>query len=1568
MKRLIAVLLAVTLIVSACAAPSGSSASSDSADGRSTGTDTASDSQTGEQSRGETGEGFVPAEESRENSAAEQSENSASERPENSDPEETQNGLVIIEEREDNYRSAAGRKKTKAADAEHSVLMAADESGESSPKVSQKKEYTVMVYIVGSNLESRYGSATNDIAEMRQAGLDYEKTNLLVYTGGSKRWVSDIPSTSNNVLDLSRDREEGDSRERIVAHTDKSANMGIPQTLSAFVNYCTQNYPADHYGLVLWNHGGGPLWGYGSDELFRNDSLLLEELRSAMDATAFGPGHNAQEKNGQDQSGPGQNSPDRLRLDWVGFDACLMGGLESARLWQNYADYLVGSEELEPGRGWDYTFLSVLNETSEPGKVVSRIVDSYGGYYEQNRSQFFNPDVTLSALDLSKTDEVVSAADRLFAAMRADIGEGKYALLNQARGRAKAFGLSASDSKAEAYDLIDLRDLAVKTGSMYPEESGALEKAVDGMVVGFVSNVEGAGGVSIYLPGDNRELYEVAQELYTQEEILSDEYGEFVDAYTGEWFAGSDTDWTLAELQKGNRDWTLQLTAEQAKYASECSYTVLFRNGWGDYQIATCNVRVYADENNILHVPTDPLLLTAETDLQESARPWACYQVSDSDGGSVYKTAGTILSGGHEFSSFDKSVDEEVSISVKNERGERETTIQDVISDSGGVSQSGKGSVDVSGYRSIVDAGGDTICPVRDENGRMKPYSEWEYKGYLFYQLAIDDSFRFFMKPSSEFEVDCICQVTVKDVNGILHGTEFVELDPDREDEKTETETDEGTLYFDIKEDHAELTKYEGQDISLTVPASVSGKPVTVVGKSAFAGKSALESVTLPDCVTQIGKSAFYNTGGLRQIDLPAQLETIGMTAFRESGIEQIQLPEGLKKIGRAAFIYSGLKSVKIPDSVEEIGGAPFAGCRALTEIIVGDDQNYKSVDGVLYTKDGRRLIQYPAGKGSGEYAVEEGTQEIGYGAFAMSSLERVKFPDTLLTIDNNAFFECYALTQLQLPDSLQRIGSMAFGRDREAEEAVKGRIHLDSVRIGPQVSSIGTDAFTALEIEAFEVDEANAVYASSGGFITNKAGDTIQTAPTGTGDSIVIPEGITALQSGLFTTFDEHMGFYVPDSVFRFSENVFPKGKETSKETGKLEEVYHCTLHCSEGSAAWEYAAKYGIARDSVTDPEAENYETAGEDGEYGKFYYRVFRDHAELYAYKESKGAETGTLEIPSSYEGLPVTALRFDEDAKEKKLNYSIGVDKIVIPEPVKEIDIDFLRGHAFLSEMEVSPDNSAFSSTEGVLFTADGKTLVCYPVRKGGAEYVIPDGVETLGEKAFALNEEIERVTMPRSLRVIGKEGFVTCRNLRGAEFNKGLKEIGDQAFMYTILENVQLPSSVEWIGSGAFLLNDNFGEIVLPGKLRKLGYAAFEADFGKTFTQEVIRIPADLQIELCFLERVLFERYEVDPDSTFYKEEDGILMSRDGTQLVSVPTLREGKLYVPEGTLAINYYALNGCDLITDIYLPDSLLDVGNIGVTDKETGDFKYVIHCHEDSEARRKLDAKKVPWEAIGN
>ena len=350
---------------------------------------------------------------------------------------------------------------------------------------------------MGSNLESRSGAATNDLLEMTDAGLDHNRTNLVVYAGGCKRWVSNIPNTYNSVLEMRGDgsgdvaftSSNGDGF-LITAQTQEAADMGSPRTLSAFINYCTDNYPAKHYGLILWDHGGGPLWGYGSDELFGNDSLILQELRSAMDQTIFGSA--AQGQNIEQESSK--------KLDWVGFDACLMGNIESANLWKDYADYMVGSEELEPGRGWDYSFLSVINRTSDAREIVSGIVDSYAAYYEANRSRVFNPDITLAAMDLGKTEKLVSSTNSLFEAMREGIGQDRYALINQARARSKAFGLSVSPSKEEAYDLIDLRDFARNVGELYPQQSDSVIAALDEMIVKSAANVENAGGVSIY-PG-----------------------------------------------------------------------------------------------------------------------------------------------------------------------------------------------------------------------------------------------------------------------------------------------------------------------------------------------------------------------------------------------------------------------------------------------------------------------------------------------------------------------------------------------------------------------------------------------------------------------------------------------------------------------------------------------------------------------------------------------------------------------------------------------------------------------------------------------------------------------------------------------------------------------------------------------------------------------------------------------------------------------------------------------------------------------------------------------------------
>jgi len=218
-----------------------------------------------------------------------------------------------------------------------------------------EKDYTVMVYMIGSDLESRRENATKDMEEMEGAGLAYDNVNLLLYTGGAKRWVGDVPADRNNVIDMS-----ASGQNRIVAQTESNANMGAAETLTEFVNFCTSNYPAEHFALILWDHGGGSLWGYGADKLYSSDSLLLPEMDAAMASTVF--------------------AGDR-QLDIVGFDACLMATLENMAIWQKYADRMVASEELEPG-GRDGTIrslafwreISLLMPWQEPYLTVSAVI------------------------------------------------------------------------------------------------------------------------------------------------------------------------------------------------------------------------------------------------------------------------------------------------------------------------------------------------------------------------------------------------------------------------------------------------------------------------------------------------------------------------------------------------------------------------------------------------------------------------------------------------------------------------------------------------------------------------------------------------------------------------------------------------------------------------------------------------------------------------------------------------------------------------------------------------------------------------------------------------------------------------------------------------------------------------------------------------------------------------------------------------------------------------------------------------------------------------------------------
>ncbi len=273
-------------------------------------------------------------------------------------------------------------------------------------KGNGEDKVTLMVYMVGSDLESDGGAASEDIAEMTAANAD--NINITLQTGGAAAWEN------ASISDGKTERHIIKNGELQNVENLGEAQMTSPNTLTDFIKWSASNYPADRYELVLWNHGGGTALGFGYDEMYPDDMLSLSQIGNAL-------------------------SDSGIKFDIVGFDACLMGTIETAYMLEPYADYLVASEEYEPGTGWYYSewLKNLSDNTSMPTvEIGKKIVEDY---INGPDSSFFDSN-TLSIVDLR---EIPYTYSKLCEIMQQEEGvlDSRYSVISQARYIASPFEL-----------------------------------------------------------------------------------------------------------------------------------------------------------------------------------------------------------------------------------------------------------------------------------------------------------------------------------------------------------------------------------------------------------------------------------------------------------------------------------------------------------------------------------------------------------------------------------------------------------------------------------------------------------------------------------------------------------------------------------------------------------------------------------------------------------------------------------------------------------------------------------------------------------------------------------------------------------------------------------------------------------------------------------------------------------------------------------------------------------------------------------------------------------------------
>ena len=344
--------------------------------------------------------------------------------------------------------------------------------------------WAIYWYLCGSDLESNGGFATSDLMEMMEVALP-ENVRVIIQTGGAKTW-------QNNVVDADiLQRYVYDSEGLTLVDELPPASMGDAATLTDFLRYCKQNYPAEKTAVLFWNHGGGSVSGAAFDERYGYDSLTLDEMH-----TAFGRVWEADE-----------NNPP---LELVGFDTCLMATVDVVGTFAGTARYLVASEEVEPANGWDYTgWLGALAaDPAMDGAALGEVICD--AYYAGCQAVGTHSNATLSLTDLTRTGPLLEAYEAFGTEALAAACEDPGFFSRFARVAAQSENYGGNTREQGYTNMVDLGHMARQCTGLL-QTAGDVLNALEDCVLYRVSGPYRAEstGLSCYYSynGDLNDLY-----------------------------------------------------------------------------------------------------------------------------------------------------------------------------------------------------------------------------------------------------------------------------------------------------------------------------------------------------------------------------------------------------------------------------------------------------------------------------------------------------------------------------------------------------------------------------------------------------------------------------------------------------------------------------------------------------------------------------------------------------------------------------------------------------------------------------------------------------------------------------------------------------------------------------------------------------------------------------------------------------------------------------------------------------------------------------------------------------
>ncbi len=639
----------------------------------------------------------------------------------------------------------------------------------------------------------------------------------------------------------------------------------------------------------------------------------------------------------------------------------------------------------------------------------------------------------------------------------------------------------------------------------------------------------------------------------------------------------------------------------------------------------------------------------------------------------------------------------------------------------------------------------------------------------------------------------------------------------------------------------------------VVVESTYRGKPVTAIGKRAFARAEKITSVVIEEGISEIGDYAFLSCIGLQSVTFPDSVVELGRYAFQSCyALESITLPKNIIELKDYTFSFcSGLKNVTIPEGVLRVGKSAFNKCVAMEEIVLPD--SLLIIDASVFT-DCESLFSITLGAG---------VQYIGDGAFARcTALESLELPDKtsdtegLLSLGGEAFYRCTALKEIELPDSLLVVGDSAF----------YGCTALDDIKMGKGVQRIGGSAFTETKLWR---DATDFVYI--GKWLVDCKDYESAVDETFT---LLLRDDTVGIADYAFMNNDIIQMVVFPDALKYVGAAAFANNVElyvaalgAGAEIIYEQAFYGCTAlqnFSTENNTSLrsiEDAAFYGCYDLAFSDDDKAATvvipETVTNIGSYAFYYCEALKNidlpdglerigmrafnHAGLasgitngliYADNWIVGAGTGLgdIAVPNNIVGIAdyvffrddgLTGVNFQEAELEHigkgtfLLSGLMQSDSIVLPGTLERIEDYAFYACMYMKNVTLSHGTKEIGRSA---FYASGLTSI-----------VLPQTLESIGPYAFAHCIALKEIVIPASVKYIDDYAFAGCYSLERVIFAEGseLKEVGVRAFSECItLQSMEFGDKLEYVDDMAFMLCASLARVKLSDSLVAIGNRAF----------------------------------------------------------------------------------------------------------------------------------------------